>query len=354
MRDEFPVLDRLAYLNAGTDGPLPARAVAAARAELERELQDGRTQEHFERRRELGDGLRRAYAAALTADHLDVALTTSTSEGIAQVVSGLDLGPGDQIVTSDEEHPGLLGALSAARELRGVDVREVPLGEVAEAAGARTRLIACSHVGWVSGSYAPPELAEVDVPVLLDGAQGVGAVPVDVTALGCDAYAGAGQKWLCGPDSTGMLYVRPSLRERLAVGRRGYANLEEPNAGLDAGLHADARSLDTLSQSAETVACALASYEVLDSAGWPAVHEHARTLATRLVEMLERAGREVAPRGDTTLVSFTSPDPPAERERLAERGVVVRYLPERPWLRASVGAWNDERDLERLLDALAA
>ncbi len=89
----------------------------------------------------------------------------------------------------------------------------------------------------MSGRLAPAELADVEVPVLLDGAQGVGAIPVDVRALGCDAYAGAGQKWLCGPDGTGMLYVSPTLRERLEVERRGYGNLAEPDAGLDAGLH---------------------------------------------------------------------------------------------------------------------
>ena len=124
---------------------------------------------------------------------------------MAQVIGGLQLNRGDEILTSDEEHPGLLGALSAARELHGVDVREVPFAELAEAVGTSTRLVACSHVGWVSGSLAPPELGRLDIPVLLDGAQGVGAVPVDVHALGCDAYAGAGQKWLCGPDGTGML-----------------------------------------------------------------------------------------------------------------------------------------------------
>ena len=121
----------------------------------------------------------------------DVALTTCTSEGIAQTIGGLGArSHGDEILTSDEEHPGLLGALAAARELRGVAIREVPLPSIAEAVGPRTRLIACSHVGWVSGLLAPAELAEVDVPVLLDGAQGVGAVEVDVRALGCDAYAG--------------------------------------------------------------------------------------------------------------------------------------------------------------------
>jgi selenocysteine lyase/cysteine desulfurase len=354
LRERFPVLGAVAYLNAGTDGPLPAPAVQASVRELHRELHEGRSMAHFERRSELNTQLREAYARALTADPADVAITTCTTEGIAQVVGGLDFSRGDEILTSDEEHPGLLGALSAAHALHGVGVREVPLAEIANAVGHRTRLVACSHVGWVSGSLAPAELAEVDVPVLLDGAQGVGAIPVDVHALGCDAYAGAGQKWCCGPDSTGMLWVSPELRERIAVPRRGYANLSDPNEGLGAQLHADARRFDTLSQSAETVACALAAIAVLESFGWAAVHEQARTLAGRLAELLAERGRQPAPRGATTLVSFHSPDPEGERTLLAERGVVIRNIPNRPWLRASVGAWNDEHDLERLLEALPA
>jgi selenocysteine lyase/cysteine desulfurase len=354
LREEFPVLGAVAYLNAGTDGPLPAAAVRAATQELQRELSDGRAMAHFDRKSELNAELRAAYARTLGAESLDVALTTCTSEGMAQVIGGLDLAHGDEIVTSDEEHPGLLGALSAARELRGVNVREVPFAELANAVGPRTRLVACSHVGWVSGSLAPAELGQLDVPVLLDGAQGVGAVPVDVRTLGCDAYAGAGQKWLCGPDGSGVLWVSPELRERISVSRRGYANLAEPNQGLHAQLHEDARRFDTLSQNAETVACALAAVTVLESAGWDAVHEHARTLAARLVEMLADAGREVAPRGPTTLVSFHSADPEGERTLLAERGVIVRNIPDRALLRASVGAWNNQHDLERLLQALPA
>jgi selenocysteine lyase/cysteine desulfurase len=353
LRAEFPVLARLAYLNAGTDGPLPARAAQAAARELQREAEEGRSQAHFERRGELTGELRAAYARVLGCDAAEVALTTCTSEGIAQVVGGLGLGRGDEIVTSDEEHPGLLGALAAERELRGVSVREVPLSEVAAAFDPRaTRLIACSHVGWMSGSLAPAALAEVDAPVLLDGAQGAGAIGVDVRALGCDAYAAAGQKWLCGPDGTGMLYVSPSLRERLEVTRRGYPNLADPNAGLEARLHKDGRRFDSMSLSAEVVACALAAARVLESAGWDAVHERARGLASRLAELLVERGRAVAPRGDSTLVSFTSSDPPAERARLAERGIVLRDIPGRPWLRASVGAWNDEDDLHRMLAAL--
>jgi L-cysteine/cystine lyase len=353
LRAEFPVLERLAYLNAGTDGPLPTRAAAAATAMLERELAEGRAAAHFGRRKELTQDLRGAYATALGCEPTDLAVTTCTTEGIAVTVGGLGLGRGDEILTSDEEHPGLLGALGAARALNGVEVREVPLPQIAEAAGPRTRLVACSHVGWMSGLFAPAELAELDVPVLLDGAQGVGAVDVDVHALGCDAYAGAGQKWLCGPDGTGMLYVTPALRERLAVSRRGYGNLADPGAGLEAELHDDARRFDSLALSAEALACALAAIRVLADAGWAGVRERASTLATRLVELLVEHGREPAPRGETTLVSFSSPDPEGERERLAEKGVILRNIPGRPWLRASVGAWNDEGDLERLLRALS-
>ncbi|MHB8235775.1 MAG: aminotransferase class V-fold PLP-dependent enzyme [Solirubrobacteraceae bacterium] len=352
LRAEFPVLERLAYLNAGTDGPLPTAAAKAASAELQRELHDGRAMSHFERRTELTDALRAAYAAILNCDTADLALTTCTTEGIAQVIGGLELASGDEILTSDEEHPGLLGALGAARELHGVSIREAPLSELAEAVGPKTVLVACSHVGWMSGSFAPVELGELDVPVLLDGAQGVGAVPTDVRALGCDAYAGAGQKWLCGPDGTGMLYVTAELRERLSVARRGYGNLADPSAGIAAALHEDARRFDTLALNAETVATALAAVNLLARDGWQAVHERSRTLAARLAEMLAERGREPAPRGPSTLVSFASPDPEGERAKLAEAGVVLRNIPERPWLRASVGAWNDEDDLERLLTTL--
>ena len=80
----------------------------------------------------------------------------------------------------------------------------------------------------------------------------------------------------------------------------------------------------------------------------------ARTLAARLADELTERGRAVAPRDRTTLVSFESADPEAERELLAERGCLVRNIPGRPWLRASVGAWNDENDLERLLSSLSA
>ena len=137
------------------------------------------------------------------------------------------------------------------------------------------------------------------------------------------------------------------------MSRRGYGNLEEANLGLAARLNQDGRRFDAPSLSAESLAASLGAAEVLEEFGWQAVWERGASLAAQLGEMLAEQGRPPAPRGGTTLVSFPSEDPPAERELLAARGVIVRNIPGRPWLRASVGAWNDEGDLERLVGSLA-
>ena len=351
LRAEFPVLERLAYLNAGTDGPLPAAAVGFAREELERELEEGRATPHFERRFELQDRLREGYARVMGCDAADVALTTSTSEGVAAVMAGLDLGPGDEIVSSDQEHPGVIGPLKAARE-KGAEVRLVPFAELANAVRATTTAVVCSHVGWVSGEVAPAELAGVEAPVILDGAQGAGAVPLDVRALGCAAYAAAGQKWLCGADGTGMLYVAPGWRERIRPISPSYVSFADTTLGLDSPYKPDARRYDTPSLSREAAALSLGALEVLERHGLDAVLAAGTERARALADALAERGHAVAARGDTTLVSWEDPDPEATRDRLRDAGVIVRNLPGRPLLRASVGAWNDESDLERLLAAL--
>jgi selenocysteine lyase/cysteine desulfurase len=280
----------------------------------------------------------------------DVALQTSTSEGLGKVLAGLDLGPGHEIVTSDSEHPGLIGPLIAARR-RGAEVRPVPLREVADAVRSTTTVVACSHVSWVTGEVAPAELAEVDVPVILDGAQGAGAITVAVRQLGCAAYAAAGQKWLCGADGTGMLYLEPGFAERVRAVAPSFVCFDDSHAGFEASLHEDARRYDTASLSREAAAFSLAAARLLDATGLAAIQARAAELAATLAERLEASGRTVAPRGETTLVAWEDPDPPATRQRLADAGVVIRDLPGTSYIRASVGAWNDESDLERLVSA---
>ena len=351
LRAEFPVLETLAYLNAGTDGPVPAKAAAAAQAALDSQLAEGRFMSHFEARRDGQGELREAYARVLGCDAEDVALKSSTSDGIGSVLAGLDLGPGDEIVTSDSEHPGLNGPLVAARA-RGVKIVAVPLRDTADAVTSSTTLVALSHVSWLTGEVAPAALAELDVPVVLDGAQGAGAIPLDMERLGCAAYAAAGQKWLCGADGTGLLYVAPSFRERVRAIAPAYLSFQDASRGLDAELHEDARRYDAPSLSREGAAFTAAAIGMLESYGLEAVYERATGLAATLADALREKGRTVAPRGDTTLVAWEDPDPEAARERINAAGIVLRHLPGTPYVRASVGAWNDESDLERLLAVL--
>jgi len=351
LRAQFPVFERQAFLNAGTCGPLPRAALDAAVELLQLAADGGRAQAYFMRMLDLREELRAGHAALLNAHAEDVAITTCTSEGVVRVLAGLKLRAGDEILTSTGEHPGLLGPLVAAREQRGVRVRQVSLERIADSVSAATRLVACSHVSWIDGRVVP-DLSGLEVPVLLDGAQGVGAVGVDVATLGCTFYAGSGQKWLCGPVGTGMLWVAPQWRERLLAPGPTYLNLADPGAGIDAVAHPTAARHDASAQSAEAAVAATASLSVLARFGWDAVHERAATLAEALADALTQRGLTVAQRDRTTLVSWQDPDPPASCARLAEAGVVIRDLPGTGLLRASVGAWNDESDLERLLSAL--
>ncbi|MGX6448413.1 aminotransferase class V-fold PLP-dependent enzyme [Patulibacter sp. S7RM1-6] len=356
LRAEFPVLTDLAYLNAGTCGPLPRAAGAAAVGLLHQAEQHGRAADHFGVLVEAQEGRRRRLAALVHAARPeDVALTTATTDGIAHVLQGLDWAPGDEILVAEGEHPGLLGPLAALVRQRGVAVRTAPLERLVEAVEPTTKLVACSHVRWTDGALAPAALAELRdrVPVLLDGAQGLGAIPVDVQALGCAFYAAPGQKWLCGPIGTGMLWIAPEWQERVAARAPGYLNLEAPAEGLAARAWPDARAHDAVATAAEVTTAANAAFDVLAEEGWDGLMTTAAELAEELVRRLEAAGRTVAPRGRTTLVSWHDPEPATTRDRLAAAGVVIRDLPGTDLLRASVGAWNDEGDLDRLVAALA-
>jgi L-cysteine/cystine lyase len=350
LRAQFPVFTDVAFLNAGTCGPV-ARASAQAQIDaIESFAREGRSGNYYERALEVQPILRASYASLLHADPADVAITSCTSEGLVRVLQGIGLRAGDEVLTAEGEYPALLSLLGALRRDVGITVRTVPLAELADAVRPSTTLVACSHVHWQTGALAP---ALPDGPaVLLDGAQSVGAVPIDVRELRCDFYVGPGQKWLCGPLGTGLMWVSPAWRDRLAAPSPTYGNLARSTDGLDAELWPDARRHDAPSLTAEAWLGAQAAFDVLDGAGWDGVYARSAGLAAVLAERLAAAGRTVAPRDRTTLVSFEDADPIVTRDRLAAAGVVVRDLPGTPLIRASVGAWNSEDDLDRLLALL--
>jgi L-cysteine/cystine lyase len=348
LRAQFPVLERVEYLNAGTTGPVPRAAHDAALESLRRQLDEGRSgKAFFDRCGERIDLLRARIAKIIGADVGEVALTGSTTDGVNAALGALDLAPGDEVVTSDEEHPGVLAPLGALRE-RGVSVRVVPFAELPAAVGPRTRLAACSHVSWMTGAVVDAAaLAATPALVLLDGAQGLGAVPVDVEALGCDFYAASGQKWLCGPNGIGYLYARAGLTGALRAPWPGYSTLADSTRALELDLYPDARRLSVGFAAPHQVDWALAALDVLERPGLAAVQRHAAELAEGLAD---RLGARARPRGRSTLVSWEVADAEAEVERLQAAGFGVRALPGTGTVRASVGAWSSAARLAELAE----
>ncbi len=361
-RRELPAARAAAYLNAGTFGPLPRVAAEAMHAHVEASFERGRIgHAGLERWLSLMDEARAGFARVLHASVDEVALMHCTTDGCDAVVWGLPLQAGDEIVTTTHEHPGLTAPLEELARVRGVVVKaiEPKLAPLVAAIGPRTRLVAASHVLWTQGDVLPiAELAAAahreGALVLVDGAQSVGAIEVDPGALGADFYTVSGQKWLGGPSGTGALWVRPSALARLGTPWPWYLS----KARGPAGVHEwpNARRLDTTTIGMTSLAGAVASL------GWHARQmesggrAHAASLADRLRARLRAlpSVRLVEVERPSQLVSFTVEGEAAAAvaRRLEERGVLVRSIPGFEWLRASVGFWNDEADLERLVGAL--
>jgi selenocysteine lyase/cysteine desulfurase len=235
-RREFLIPEGVAYCNTGTLGASPREVVeelASQTARLESELAD------WDYTRVDGEPLtgyqplvaaRAAVGALAGAPADEVALTQNATMGMGFLAAGLDLEPGDEVLTTDQEHVGGVCPWRLQAKRRGVVVKELPLLPAltspesvvrlfADAVTPRTRVVVFSHVTSSLGILLPArELCalarERGALAIVDGAQAVGQIPVDVKQLGCDAYVASPHKWLLAPKGTGFLYVRREVQDR--------------------------------------------------------------------------------------------------------------------------------------------
>lgn len=377
VRADLPVTAEVAYLNTGTAGPLPAPTAESLRADLDAELAHGRAgMAGFERLFETIGALRSAMCRLVGAPPGSVALTHHTTEGVNVGVWGLDLGAADEVVTTTVEHEGVVVPLAQLHHRRGTRIRFADVGvgsgsAAVEAVAAeitdRTRLVVVSHVAFSTGALLPVrEIAAaahaVGALVVVDGAQSVGAIPVDVDALDADVYAFPGQKWLCGIEGMGGVYVRPELVDRILPIQVGFFSVD-----LDSYRHDDiashrlaegARRYEVGTVFRPGLSAMLASLTWLEeSVGLDRAFARISSLAAfARAEVGKRDGfRLVTPGEHAGLVSFhvDGLDPVDAVARLAADGIVIRSIPDTDVFRISCGFFTTEDEVFAALDGLA-
>lgn len=231
LSNQFAIESGLAYLNTGSLGASPAAVLDAVRSAAAR-IETNPVAMGFGAVLGEAEAARSRFAELFGCSVDEVCLTNNTTDGMNLVAEGLDLKSGDHVLTSNHEHGGGSRCWQFLAKRRGViiDVAEVGAppqseDEVVErfraALTPQTRVISVSHVTFSSGVQLPiarlAELAHQHSCLLVaDGAQSAGAIPVNVKALGCDAYATSGHKWLLGSKGSGLLYISETARDAIA------------------------------------------------------------------------------------------------------------------------------------------
>lgn len=373
IRDQLPSVQHSAYLNTGTCGPLPTVVAEAMADAAQREFTIGRANASVS----FEDGIaqtRSALGQLLHVDASTLALTHHTTEGLNIVAWGLEWQPGDEIVTTQLEHVGGLYPLYVLRERRGVVPRFAdvglggdPLPSIEKAFSNRTRLLLLSHVSYSSGARFP--LGEIiqfahsrGAMVAVDGAQSAGAFDVNLRALEADFYAIPGQKWLCGPEGTGALYVRPDRIADLHPAFVGFSSFERHDwQGHYLPMPGAARYHTGTIYQPGIIGQLTAARWFMEAVEPAWAYRRISALAHRCRELLEGLGnvRVITPlHRQAGLVNFVpigwSPRAMTGLTRaLIDRGYLIRSISHKPYcLRVSTGFFNTEQELIGLRDAL--
>lgn len=353
--------------------PLPEAAADALQDAFAAEVARGRIgAAHAQAAQEAADAVRDELARLLGTGADRLALTHHSSEGLNMAALGLRWRPGDVAVTTDLEHAAVQLVLGALRLRHGVEVRIAPCSRAADADAAATmvaahmrgpvRALFLSHVSYATGAVLPvaalAELAHAaGAAVVVDGAQSVGAMRVAPHEVGADLYTVSGQKWLCGPEGNGALWVAPGWEARLQPGAVGYAGVTRHDHEGYYLPAPGARRLEVASAFAPGLAGWAAALRWLHAIGWEAIWARTYVLAeaARTALAALRGVEVLTPRAHAGLVSFRVAGLAAPRavEALRERGFLVRSIPGWDAVRLSCGFFLEEAEVNAFVAAVA-
>jgi L-cysteine/cystine lyase len=373
IRQQMPATTAHIYLNTGTFGPLPNCAIQAMQERLQFEFTQGRLgAASWEAMSNIYQTAREHVARLLNADAGEIALTDNTGEGLNIISNGLNWREGDEVITTNHEHISALAPLYHLRERHGVVIRFADLGPVADHPAReaisqqiteRTRLIVLSHVTWTTGAVVDIKSVaalgrERGIPVLVDGAQSAGAIPIDVKDLGVDFYAIPMQKWLCGPDGTGGLYVRRESMGYVTPTHVGYFSLKHEE-DVEFALHDFAQRFELGGRQTASLAGQGAVLQWLyETVGQEWIYNRISSLhryACNALASVPGLTLLTPVPGASGLIAFTLEGPPTEDvvKQLGEsHNILIRNIHSMNSLRVSTGFYNTEEEIDTLVNAL--
>jgi kynureninase len=364
LRSEFPLLDTCVYLNACSLGPLPRRGRAALARYAEAWDSQG-TPVWFSDWLPLLDRFRATVGDLLGAPSGSTAIAPSVSVALTTLAGGLPLPEGRSKVLIGELDFPTIGHQWLSRpdfEVEFVPSRDgmtIPPEAFAERIDERTALVATTHLFYTTG-YLQDVRAIADAAhaagalCLIDGYQTCGCVPLDVQAMGCDAFVGGCLKWLSGGPGNAFMYVRPDLIPRVRPQGTGWFATREPFSFTlqELSLAEDARRLETGTWAVPAHYAGLAGLELILEVGVENIQERLRDLTGRILERCEKAGvRTFTPRERDRrcgIVTLECAQPEEVERKLHAEGVIVDSRPGR--VRLSPHWCVTDEELERGLD----
>jgi len=380
LRGQMPALANKVYFNYGGQGPLPTPSLEAIQASWRTIQELGPfTTSVWPTVGATVTGLRQRLASWCGVPPERLAFTENVSSGCVLPLWGLPWQKGDELLISDAEHPGVVAACRELAQRQGLTLASFTVSdarassEAAHTSGlealersltTRTRLVVLSHLLWNTGQVMPITAVAARLAqhpnqpwLLVDGAQSLGSLPVAEAAAAADIYACTGHKWCCGPEGLGVVALSERLLEQARPTLIGWRSLADESAGT-ASFHRDGRRFEVATSCTPLFAGLSSSLALLEAEG--SEQQRLDLIRQRSAQLWEGLGRiasvrpllgEPPPAG---LVSFQveGQDPATLVQRLGERGIWIRNLPDPACLRACTHITTSPTDLEALVGAL--